>query len=48
MIQTSDRLGFSPVARPRIQVEPVEPDDEGGDTWSALRRFPVVDGGKTG
>ena len=47
MIQTSDRLGFSPVARPRIQVEPDEPPDpEGGDTWGALRRFPVIDGGK--
>ena len=45
MMQAADRLGFSPVARPRLQIEPVA-EDKGDDTWGALRRFPVIPGGK--
>ena len=48
MMQLSDRLGFSPVARPRIHIEPTAPqaDDNLTDTWGVLKRFPVIDGGK--
>jgi hypothetical protein len=48
MSSAADRLGFSPVARPCIQIAPESPDERAGDNpWSALRRFPVISGGKT-
>ena len=46
MLQASDRLGFSPAARPRIQMDPPKPDQPPTNAWGALRRFPVIDGGK--
>jgi P27 family predicted phage terminase small subunit len=49
MTRVAQELGFSPVARPRIQVDPplqpIEAPKE--DAWSTLRRFPVISGGKT-
>ena len=48
ILQCADRLGFSPVARPRIELEPELPASPaaGDDGWGQLRRFPVYDGGK--
>lgn len=48
MIRLSDRLGFSPVARPRIQIEPAKPCEPvaDNDTWALLKRFPAIEGGK--
>jgi hypothetical protein len=46
MVSLSDRLGFSPVARARPHVEPPEaPEEEGA--WGALKRFPVIEGGRS-
>ena len=45
MIRLSDRLGFSPVTRPRIQIEPGSAADD--NVWAELKRFPVINGGKT-
>jgi hypothetical protein len=49
MIRLSDRLGFSPVTRPRIQIEPEPPRGSAADdnVWAELKRFPVINGGKT-
>jgi phage terminase small subunit len=47
MMQAADRLGFSPVARPRLQLDPPDEPDKGGGAWGTLRRFPVIPGGKT-
>ncbi len=47
LIRLSDRLGFSPVARPRIQIEPSKTDDESGDTWGQLKHFPIINSGRT-
>jgi phage terminase small subunit len=57
IMRLSDRLGFSPVSRPRIRLdddlpaprlpavtEPAAPVD---NTWGELKRFPVVQGGRT-
>jgi phage terminase small subunit len=48
MIRLSDRLGFSPVARPRIQMDAPPPDTAAAaiSDWGVLKQFPVVKGGK--
>jgi phage terminase small subunit len=46
LIRLSDRLGFSPDARPRVQVDQAPGGEDAADTWGELRRFPVIDGGK--
>jgi P27 family predicted phage terminase small subunit len=48
MVRLSSEFGFSPAARAGLgQPEGASPPDADG-TWSVLRRFPVIDGGKTG
>jgi P27 family predicted phage terminase small subunit len=51
MFRAATELGFSPAARPRIRLEddpltaasmPTAPD-----RWGELKRFPVIDGGKS-
>jgi hypothetical protein len=41
-------LGFTPVARARLGTskEPTDPGVE-GDAWGVLKRFPVIQGGKS-
>jgi P27 family predicted phage terminase small subunit len=48
MTQLGAELGFSPTARARLgQPQSREPRERDAN-WAALRRFPVVAGGKTG
>jgi hypothetical protein len=39
MIHAADRLGFSPGARPRIQIAPEPPDERAGDRFIELNEL---------
>jgi len=48
MLRLQSEFGFTPAGRAGLGT-PAEPRAAGADnTWSVLRRFPVVDGGKAG
>ena len=44
MMRIAHELGFSPAARPRLEIDPVDPDPEHANPWAMLR---VVPGGKS-
>lgn len=47
MLRVSDRLGFSPAARPQIKIDPPTTRPEVvPDPWAELRHFPVFSGAK--
>jgi P27 family predicted phage terminase small subunit len=49
MVRLSSEFGFSPAGRAGLgRPERPPPPGEDGGTWSVLRRFPVIDGGKAG
>jgi hypothetical protein len=45
VLRAGDRLGFNPVSRPRIRVDPAQKPEPAGasDAWAELR---LVDGGR--
>jgi phage terminase small subunit len=50
LTRLSAELGFSPVSRARLGAaeQPAVPAGAGDDRWGVLRRFPVIEGGKSG
>jgi phage terminase small subunit len=47
MVRLSGEFGFSPAGRAGLVRAEAAVGDE-NSTWSTLRRFPVIDGGKAG
>jgi P27 family predicted phage terminase small subunit len=48
MVRLQSEMGFSPAGRAALGTPETAGAADSSDTWSVLRRYPVVDGGKAG